>query len=287
MVVPPTLAVVHDHGDGPAVVLLHGQPGTAADWVGVVNCLPSTVRAVVPDRPGYGRTDGRATGFAGNAAAVVALLDQLGIDQAHVVGYSWSGGVALAMARDEPGRLTGVTFVASVRPGTSLGVLDRALAMPVVGEAASAVAVGVTGLVLQIPRVRQAVDRRYRGTTDEGLNALGQALAGWRAGISFYREQRALVEELDGLAEVLPALPALSIPVTVLYGTNDRIVPPAQGAELGRAIPGARVVVVEGAGHLLPHERPEVVAEAVLDALGVLDPVDVCDPHEGEPPRTL
>lgn len=274
MAVPPTLAVVHDRGDGPAVVLLHGQPGTAADWVGVARCLPPTVRVIVPDRPGYGRTGGRAVGFAANASAVAALLDRLGIEQAHVVGYSWSGGVALALARDHPSRLTGLTLVASVRPGAHLGLIDRGLALPVLGTAVSAGVIGFTGLLLQIPRVRHAIDRRYRGTTEEGLTALRQALAGGRAGISFFHEQQALFHELGGLAGGLADLP---VPVTVVYGTNDRIVSPAEGAALGRAIPGARVVAVEGAGHLLPHERPEVVASAVLEGLGCV---------EGEPPVT-
>jgi pimeloyl-ACP methyl ester carboxylesterase len=264
--VPPTLAVVHDHGDGPAVVLLHGQPGTSADWVGVAERLPSNVRVVVPDRPGYGRTGGRAAGFAANAAAVVALLDRLGIETAHVVGYSWSGAVALALARDDPGRLSGITLVASVRPGTQLGLLDRALAVPVFGMAMSAGAIGVTGLLLQIPRVRHAVDRRFGGSTEAGLNALDQALAGGRAGVSFFHEQQALIHELGSL---VAGLTEIAVPVTVVYGTNDRIVPPAEGALLARAISGAREVAVDGAGHLLPHERPEVVASVVLDALGL------------------
>jgi pimeloyl-ACP methyl ester carboxylesterase len=269
--VPPSLAVVHDHGDGPAVVLLHGQPGTAADWVGVAERLPPTVRVIVPDRPGYGRTGGRAQGFAANADAVVDLLDRLAIERAHVVGYSWSGGVALALARDQPARLTGATLVASVRPGASLGLVDRTLAVPVLGAALSASAIGITGLVLRVPRVRRAVDRRYGGTADEGLSALGQTLAGGRAGISFFREQRALLGELAGLAGVLGAV---TVPVTVIYGTNDRMVPPGDGAELARSIAGAREVVVEGAGHLLPHERPEVVAEAILASLGCLEEAD-------------
>jgi pimeloyl-ACP methyl ester carboxylesterase len=275
---PPTLAVVHDHGDGPAVVLLHGQPGTAADWVSVAGRLPSTVRVVVPDRPGYGRTGGRAAGFAANADAVVHLLDRLGIERAHVAGYSWSGGVALALARSHAGRLTGITLVASVRPGAQLGLLDRTLAIPALGAVLAASAIWLTGLVLQVPRVRQAVDRRYRGATEEGLSALGQALAGGRAGLSFYREQRALIEELDRLGGVLPAPP---VPVTVIYGTQDRIVPPAEGAALARAIGGARVIVVAGVGHLLPHDRPDVVADAILDGLGSLEEAD------GEPPAAL
>ena len=131
------LRVARDEGEGPAIVLLHGQPGTAAEWGGVVDYLPPTVRAIVPDRPGYGRTGGTAVGFAENADAVVGMLTRLGIDRAHLVGYSWSGGVALALARNAPEQLASLTLVASVRPGAPLGVVDRALALAVLGPTPS------------------------------------------------------------------------------------------------------------------------------------------------------
>src|SRR5438309_8766575 len=111
-------------GEGPPVVLLHGQPGSGADWARASSLLASTNTVVVPDRPGYGRTGGRALGFRANAAAVVALLDRLGLERAAMVGYSWAGGVALALAEDHADRVSGLALVASVSPGQPLGPLD-------------------------------------------------------------------------------------------------------------------------------------------------------------------
>ncbi|HMC39755.1 MAG TPA: alpha/beta hydrolase, partial [Acidimicrobiales bacterium] len=75
-------------GGPTAVMLLHGQPGTAADWQWVTPLLDGRYTLIVPDRPGYGRTGGAATGFAGNARAAIGLLDRLGFERAVMVGHS-------------------------------------------------------------------------------------------------------------------------------------------------------------------------------------------------------
>ena len=116
-------------GHGPAVVLLHGQPGSAADWEPLARLLEADYTVIVPDRPGYGRTGGRATGFRGNAAAVVDLLDRRGVASATIVAHSWSGGVAIALAEDNPDRVAGLVLVASVGPDERLDRLDRLLAV--------------------------------------------------------------------------------------------------------------------------------------------------------------
>ncbi|HET6875527.1 MAG TPA: alpha/beta hydrolase, partial [Acidimicrobiales bacterium] len=133
----PMEATIRGEG-GAAVLLLHGQPGTAGDWQRVAGLLEDRYTVVVPDRPGYGATGGRATGFAGNARATADLLDRLGIERTVMVGHSWAGGVALAAARDYPDRVAGLVLVSSVGPGEHLGWDDRLLAAPVIGETLAA-----------------------------------------------------------------------------------------------------------------------------------------------------
>src|ERR1700674_4915971 len=103
-----------DRGAGPVAVLLHGQPGDRHDWDDVVASLNGRLRALVPDRPGYGATGGPAGGFADNAAAVLHLLDARGVASAVVVGHSWGGGVALDLAIRQPDRVGALVLVASV-----------------------------------------------------------------------------------------------------------------------------------------------------------------------------
>ncbi len=96
------MLAVDDAGDGPAVVLLHGQPGTAAAWAPVRAALVGAYRVVVPDRPGYGATDVEAMGIAANAAVMVEMMAERGLAPAIVVGHSWGGGVAAWMAARTP-----------------------------------------------------------------------------------------------------------------------------------------------------------------------------------------
>jgi pimeloyl-ACP methyl ester carboxylesterase len=259
------LLAVDCRGEGPAVVLLHGQPGSSADWNRVVPLLSASHQVIVPDRPGYGRTAGRATGFTGNASAVASTLRHLGVDGAVVVGHSWAGGIALAAAVHHPELVRGLVLVGSVRPGEALGLVDRMLATPALGDALSAMTIGSTALVLRNRRVRALVDRRFDGRVREVIGAL-EGLTGartrapvWR---SFVSEQRRLFDELGALA---PWLGAISVPTVIVSGGSDRIVPAAVGERLAAQIPGAVHRVVQGAHHLLPLDHPEDIAAAVRE----------------------
>lgn len=245
-------------------MLLHGQPGTGLDWEWVTPLLEQDFTVIVPDRPGYGATGGPATGFAGNATAVVALLDRLGMDRAIMVGHSWAGGVAMALAARQPERVTGLVLVSSVGPGENLGWEDRLLAAPVVGELIAGTAIGGVGLVLGSRRVQSMADRRLPGRAREAVMALTRLTRNrspvWR---SFVAEQRALVGELDGLADRLGSIAA---PTVILHGDTDHIVAPEVSDRLHRAIPGSTLQLLAGTGHLVPHDRPEAVASAVRRA---------------------
>ena len=85
-------------------MLLHGQPGSAADWLQVTGRLPAHLHAVAADRPGYGSSQLPARGFAANARAVLDGLDSRSVKQAVLVGHSYGGGVALSAASLAPHR---------------------------------------------------------------------------------------------------------------------------------------------------------------------------------------
>lgn len=248
-------------GEGPAVVLLHGQPGTAGDWQWVAPRLDDRYRVVVPDRPGYGRTGGTATGFHGNAEAVVALLDRFEVDRAVLVGHSWAGGVVLAAASNSPDRVAGMVLVSSVGPGEHIGWDDRLLAAPVLGEAIAAATIGGLGLVLGRSRVQKFLNDHLDGRAAEAVEAMTRLTLGgsgvWHA---FVTEQRALLLELDDLAR---GLGAMDIPAVVLHGRNDRLVPPSVAEHVAATLPDASLQLLYGVGHLIPHDRPAAVAAAV------------------------
>jgi pimeloyl-ACP methyl ester carboxylesterase len=255
--------VTIDIGEGPPAVLLHGQPGNAGDWGPVTTRLGERMRVIAPDRPGYGRTGGRAAGFRDNAAALVALLDRLGIESAVVAGHSWATGVALAAAILFPERVRALVLAAPVAPGIPPGAVDRALARPLVGAPAARLGFRLAGLGLAIPPLR-----RLAGAAVPALppGQVATTAAQWRGdGVwrSFHAEQRALIAELPSLT---PDLGSVDKPTTILYGTRDRVSTPAHARWLARALPDAQLVSAEGAGHMLPQQRPELVAAAIARA---------------------
>ena len=265
---PPLVADVS--GSGPAVVLLHGQPGSASDWAAVARVLSGRHTVVVPDRAGYGRTGGPASGFAANAGQVVRLLDRLQVGSATVVGHSWGGGVALAMGRLFPERVRGLVLVSSVSPLEPVGLLDRLLARPVVGRAVVAATLTTAGRLLSWGPGRAFAGRRLRGHPRQQIEDLARSWRKRATWHSFAIEQRALVTELPSMAA---GLDRLGVPVLVVTGTADRVVPAPTARHLANTIPGACLETVEGAGHLLPQLHPETVADLV-ERISVAGPTD-------------
>jgi pimeloyl-ACP methyl ester carboxylesterase len=247
-------------GAGRAVVLLHGQPGSARDWRLVATDLARDHRVIVPDRLGYGLTGGRAAGFAANANAVIRLLGSLDETSALVVGHSWAGGIAIELALDYPGSVGGLALVCSVAPGDPPGRLDRLLALPLLGTALAATTLSTAGGVLSWGPTRAFADWRLRGRSEEHLAALTRDWRRRATWTSFAVEQRALVHELPAMA---PRLARIVTPTIVLAGSLDRVVTAAAARRLAGAIPGAVLEVVAGGGHLLPQLQPGTVASAI------------------------
>ena len=248
-----------DEGAGPPVLLIHGQPGTAADWTGVARALRERFRVLVPDRPGYGNTGGRAQGIVANAATMAKLLEERGLGGAIVAGHSWGAGVAIAMAERYPERVRRIVLVNPVTPGDRLGVADRLLADERIGPALARGALWVAGSALAAPRVRRVLRRMLPGYGIERSAEVARELRTGGAWRSFHLEQRALFSELpalrDGLAEV-------GQPTTVVVAANDRVTEPATGRRFAAEM-GARLVEVPRAGHLLPMQAPDEVARAI------------------------
>ncbi len=243
----------------PAVLLLHGQPGTSADWAGVRDALEPRFEVLVPDRPGYGVSDHAPGGFAHNAQAMADLLDRAGIERALVAGHSWGAGVALAMAARHPERVSAIALVCPIVPGERLGPVDRALAGRRAGPVLARAGFFLAGAALGSSHLRRRIERRLPGSDPSRIGEVAREWRDGRAWRSFWIEQRALFGDLAGLRE---GLAALTMPVTVVVGARDRVTNPAAGRRLADSV-GARFVEVPGSGHLLPMQRPREVAAAI------------------------
>jgi pimeloyl-ACP methyl ester carboxylesterase/uncharacterized membrane protein YbhN (UPF0104 family) len=253
------------------LVLLHGQPGSPADWQAVTARLPEQLRAFAPDRPGYGASQRPAGGFAANAQAVLDDMDARGVGSAVLVGHSWGGGVALRAASLAPDRVQAVVLLAGVGPGCDTS-LDWLLAAPGIGELSSLLAFRWTPW---IARVRLAWLRRRAGRPlypgeSASLQVWGHAdsSVGWPLWRTFLIEQRALLREL---AELANATESIQVPVLLIADPADRVVPVKTSHRLAEMLPDARLILVEGAGHHLPRRAPRQVADAIAEFLAEVD----------------
>jgi pimeloyl-ACP methyl ester carboxylesterase len=256
---------VTDRGEGPVVLAVHGQPGSADDWDAVVAELEVDHRVLVPDRPGYGRSGGDALGMAANADVLADLLVDRGTGPATIVGHSYGGGIAALMALRHPGVVSGLVLVGSVGRADSVNVLDHVLALPWAGEflaAAGLLSFGrllprLRGLVTHVPGRRLAwleaniPDRRL----PDGNPGRGSQIRR-----SFVAEQRALVREI---VDVESALTHIRVPTVVISGTWDVVVPLSVAATIATDVAGAELVTVPRTGHFVPRDAPQVVAAAV------------------------
>jgi pimeloyl-ACP methyl ester carboxylesterase len=246
----------------PPVLLIHGQPGCASDWDGVVVRLHGAACTIVFDRPGWDGASG-AVGLAGNARAALAVLDAHGARRAVVVGHSLGGAIAAWLAAAHPDRVAALVLAAPAANVASLYPIDRWLGAPVAAELSSVAALGGLGVALSVPRLRRRIAAAWQ--IDEGyLRSARDAIlrpSAWRANA---RELQTIVRDLPELERRLGRIAA---PTTILAGAGDRIVPRRSPRRLALQIPGARLTVSDRAGHLLPQRDPEVVAAAIVSAL--------------------
>ena len=253
-----------DRGEGPCVLLLHGQPGRHEHLFPVAERLWGDHRTLNVDRPGYGRTTTGPMPFGEQADLFAAYLREHACGPTVVVGHSLGGAVALLMATLHPDVVAGLVLVASVGGDGSIELPDRLLAAPLVGGPLSAASLAIYGILGPLaPRLRPL--RALAGNVP--VAPTFELLADRRA---FLAEQR----ELIATAEVVQAAASLvGCPTVVLQGDADTLVLPAAGRDLAGRIPGSRYVELAGQGHLIPRDDPLAIADAVRSIeLGGADP---------------
>jgi pimeloyl-ACP methyl ester carboxylesterase len=241
------------------VVLLHGQPASAAVWEQVRAALPVGMRILAPDRPGYGLNPAPPRGFAGNMRALLDSMDSAEIDRAIVVAHSWATAPAILAASRFPDRVSGLVLASTLGPG-ALHRLDRVLASPIIGEVAAYGGLNLAGPALR-RYIRSMLRDKLRGVRlarfEHRLEA-NRLRPVWR---SFLVEQRAMFAELDS---VIMAMPGVRAPTIVVHGTNDPEIPVSTAEFVTATIPGARLELVHGVGHALPLDAPERLAAAIV-----------------------
>lgn len=243
------------------VLLLHGQPGAARDWDAVRAALPATLPVLALDRPGWDGT--AAGGLSRNGDAALRRLDALGAARATLVGHSFGAAVAAWVAVHHPDRVAGLVLVAPAANLASLFPVDRWLATPVAGWLASVSLMAGTAAALAAPPLRRRLAARA-GVEERFLDGVAAILRRPSTWTAFAVEQRLLIRDLPGLDA---RLGEIAVPTTILIGGHDHVVPPRSARRLAGQIPGARLVELPEATHLMPMIDPAAVARVIVEAI--------------------
>ena len=251
-----------DEGDGPPLLLLHGLTANLLDWQGWAERLRDRHRVIRLDLPGHGLTgpDPRQRyAWPETAALALAFLDHLGIRRASVAGSSYGGAIAWHLAAQAPERVDRLILLAPIgypmpgRPPLPIRLLRHPLAGPVIAR------LTYRRAFLDSLRYAFGDPARLDDAAAERQFALFR-----RAG---NRDALRATLRTGPVPDPRPLLARVRAPTLLLWGTADRITPPALAHRFAADLPNARVAQVEGAGHALALEAPDASAAAALEFL--------------------
>lgn len=250
-------------GGGDPVVFLHGFPGSSHCWRLMTPLMPAGRRLVVVDLMGCGRSDGPAragTTFAAHVAMMLALLDDLSIARAAIIGHGVGGAIAQALAVDHPTRVSALGAVSS--PAFEVWPRRLARLARAVSPAARFVGAPVLASFVHGSAVRGYADR------EAGRRSLDQSLRAYpaRLGVDALVTQLSLPRD-PGIATVGARLGEIAVPTAVIWGADDPFLPCALGARIRAAVPGATLDVIPDARHFVAEDAPEHCARIVSELL--------------------
>lgn len=225
------------------IVLLEGLGGDVSGWRRTASALAAELFVVAFDHRGIGRSragDAQAT-MTTYVEDCLGLIDELRLERCHVYGRSFGGMVALELVLTHPERVRSAVLAAT-HPG-GRGAVPTSERVPKdrpwLQRFSAAFAADHPDVVEEASRAE-----RWHGRNRAGERRQWEAIRGWDA--------------TDRLEDV-------AVPVLVLHGSGDRLVDPRNAEVMASRIPGAEIVVLEGAGHAYDIEQPERADALVLD----------------------
>lgn len=256
-----------DRGEGPPVVLIHGNSVSHRDFEssGLIARLATRHRVIAFDRPGFGHSTRPRDRFwtpTAQAALLRAALAQLGVERPVVVGHSMGSMVALAMALDHPADVSGLVLLGGYYyPGVRVDALLTApVALPVIGDVMRYTVTAVSGRLMlgrlvqamfaptdvpatffpQLSREMMLRPVQLRANAEDAAFMIGQAAASSRR----HHELR--------------------MPVSIIAGAGDLVIDPQEhSARLHADVAHSTLTLVQGAGHMVHHAAVDAVVAAI------------------------
>jgi 3-oxoadipate enol-lactonase len=234
-------------GKGTPLVLLHGFPLDRHLWDDVVPMLEDHFDLIIPDLRGFGgsSTVDAFSAMEDYALDVAGLLDHLGIDKTTIAGHSMGGYIALAFARLFPNRVLGLGLV------SSQAVADAPERKEGRYKSAAEVADKGIGSVVEAMAPKLTPDARLQEFARQSMEQQQPA--------AYISALKAMAERVDSS----PLLASLKVPVVVIHGDADALIPIERAREVKAAVEHAHLVELSGVGHMPMKEAPGKTTEAL------------------------
>jgi 3-oxoadipate enol-lactonase len=253
---PPRIALDHV-GTGPLVIFLHGIGGNRTNWHDQLADFGAHFHAVAWDARGYGASDDYdgALDFGDFAADLARVIDHFGAARAHLIGLSMGGVIALDFATRFPNRVATLTLCDTM---AGFGHLTDGQRREFIRLRQEPLLSGKEPRDIAPVVAKTLLGKSPRPGCFERLVASMTAL-----------HKESYIKTITGSVNYARPLEleTISAPVHILVGEEDMLTPPAMSVAMVKRIAGARMTVIENAGHLSNIEQPEAFNRAVLDFL--------------------
>jgi len=261
-------------GSGPVLLLLHGIAGSSRTWRDVIPRLTDRFTVIAPDLTGHGHSEKPVGDYSLGAFAsgIRDLLEVLSIDRVTVIGQSFGGGVAMQLVYQHPERCERLVLVDSGGLGREVSWLLRLMALP--------------GSEYVMPVifpsfVRDWGDNLFRMIDERGIR-MGRITEMWSAYASLAESEnrqafaRTIKSVIDPGGQTVSAMDRLYLaspmPTLIIWGDRDDIIPVSHAYAAHQAMPGSRLVIIEGVGHFPQIEAPEQFVDALVDFIDSTEP---------------
>ena len=245
-------------GEGDPILFLHGLGMTRTGWDAQLEALADGHRCVAWDLPGYGASAPLGDfSLVAAADAAAGLVERLG-GSAHVVGMSMGGMIALELALRHPERVRSLALV-DTSPAFGLDGTDP--------DAWRAARLAPLDAGARIEDFAEPVLRGVMAPNPDPAAVANAVASMLRVPLAGLRQSIAALPAHD----VRDRMGAIAAPTLVVVGELDEETPPSYAEALAAGIPGARLVVIPGAGHLTPFEAPDALSALLRDHVAAVE----------------
>ena len=269
-------------GEGPALLLLHGIANSSETWEPVASALSRHFTLIAPDLLGHGEsaTPRGDYSLGAHASGVRDVLTALGHERVTVVGHSLGGGVAMQFAYQFPERCERMVLVSSGGLGREVHLVLRAAALP---GADWVLPVLTSREAMRVGRIAGGLLRRVKLAPDGDVQILANGFASLDNSGSrqaFLHTVRAVIEPGGQRVSAHDRLAlAALLPTLLVWGEKDSIIPSEHGVAAHEAMPGSRLEIFAGAGHMPHADNPRRFARLLTSFCEETEPAKLTADH--------